>query len=57
MRRCSCTLEINFGASETSKFGFCLKIWPVNMCIVPRYLSSADLEGGGIFAPPALNRL
>ena len=52
MRRCSCTLEINLSASKTSKFGFCLKNWPINMCIVPGCLSSADLEGGCKNAPP-----
>ena len=58
MRRCSCTLEINLSASKTSKFGFCLKNWPINMCIVPGCLSSADLEGGCKNAPPpALNKL
>ena len=30
-----------------------IRILPVNMCIVPRYLSSADLEGGHI-CPPCL---
>ena len=46
------TLDMAFVNLLTPKFGFCLKNWPINMCIVPSCLSSDELEGGGAYFPP-----
>ena len=34
MTKCSCLLEMTSKVSKNPKFGFCLKNWPINMCVV-----------------------
>ena len=34
MTKCSCLLKKTSKLSKNPKFGFCLKNWPINMCIV-----------------------
>ena len=37
----------DFEGFEIPKFGFCLKNWPIDMCIVLGCLTSHNIEGGG----------